>query len=76
MGSNPARYAFSIAGFEVLKEHELTRTEGNRRKLPSGVRFQRKHVNSLWHIDDSEFGKKGKMIAVIDDCSRYCLEQV
>ncbi len=58
---------------KVLKEHELTRKDGNRRKLPHGVRFQRHHVHSLWHIDDSEFGKKGKIIAVIDDCSRYCL---
>ncbi len=57
----------------ILKKHNLTSTEGTRGKLPRGVRFQRKHVHSLWHIDDSEFGKKGKIIAVIDDCSRYCL---
>lgn len=58
---------------KVLKEHGFTRKEGNRGKLSRGVRFQRDHVNSLWHIDDSEFGQKGKIIAVIDDCSRYCL---
>lgn len=57
----------------VLKERGLTRTEGNRGKRAKYVRFQRKHANSLWHIDDSEFAKKGKIIAVIDDCSRYCL---
>lgn len=57
----------------VLKDRGLTRKEGNRSKLPQGVRFQRKHVHSLWHIDDSEYGRKGKIIAVIDDCSRYCL---
>lgn len=58
---------------KVLKEQGLTRKDGNRGKLPRGVRFQRDHVHSLWHIDDSEYGSKGKIIAVIDDCSRYCL---
>ncbi len=58
---------------EILKSKGLTRKEGNRGKRAKYVRFQRKHANSLWHIDDSEFGEKGKIIAVIDDCSRYCL---
>ncbi len=57
----------------VIKEQGLTRTEGNRGRRAKYIRFQRKHANSLWHIDDSEYGKKGKIIAVIDDCSRYCL---
>jgi len=57
----------------ILCENGLTRKEHNRGKRAKYVRFQRKHSNSLWHIDDSEFGKKGKIIAVIDDCSRYCL---
>ena len=57
----------------VLQEEGLTRKEGNRGQRVKYVRFQRKHTNSLWHIDDSEFGEKGKIIAVIDDCSRYCL---
>jgi putative transposase len=57
----------------ILHENGLTRKENNRGKRAKYVRFQRKHSNSLWHIDDSEFGKKGKIIAVIDDCSRYCL---
>ena len=58
---------------KVLKEAGLTRKEHNRGKRVKYVRFQRKHPNSLWHIDDSEFGDKGKIISVIDDCSRYCL---
>ena len=58
---------------EILKKQGLTRKEGNRGQRIKYVRFQRKHANSLWHIDDSEFGEKGKIIAVIDDCSRYCL---
>lgn len=57
----------------ILREAGLTRKEHNRAQRAKYVRFQRKHINSLWHIDDSEFGKKGKIIAVIDDCSRYCL---
>lgn len=57
----------------ILKQQGLTRREGNRAQRAKYVRFQRKHANSLWHIDDSEYGKKGKIIAVIDDCSRYCL---
>jgi len=58
---------------QILKEEGLTRKEGNRGRRARYVRFERKHANSLWHIDDSEFGDKGKVIAVLDDCSRYCL---
>lgn len=57
---------------KILREAKLTRKEHNRGQRAKYVRFQRKHANSLWHIDDSEFGKKGKIITVIDDCSRYC----
>jgi putative transposase len=57
----------------VLKRNGLTRKEHNRAQRAKYVRFQREHSNSLWHIDDSEFGEKGKIIAVIDDCSRYCI---
>ncbi len=58
---------------EVLKRNNLTRKEHNRGQRKKYVRFQRKHANSLWHIDDSEFGKKSKIIAVVDDATRYCL---
>lgn len=58
---------------KILQRNTLILNPGKAPKLPKGVRFQRKHINSLWHIDDSEFGKQGKIIAVIDDCSRYCL---
>lgn len=57
----------------VLKRNGLTRKEHNRAQRAKYVRFQREHSNSLWHIDDSEFGDSGKIIAVIDDCSRYCI---
>jgi len=58
---------------KVLRDARLTRKEHNRGQRVKYVRFQRKHANSLWHIDDSEFGGKGKIISVIDDCSRFCL---
>ena len=58
---------------QILKKEGLTRKKGNRGRRARYIRFQRKHANSLWHIDDSEFGEKGKIKAVIDDCSRYCL---
>src|SRR3989338_10554471 len=58
---------------QIIKEQGLTRKEGNRGARAKYIRFQRKHANSLWHVDDSEFGEKGKIIAIIDDCSRYCL---
>lgn len=57
----------------ILREAGLTRKEHNRGQRAKYVRFQRKHANSLWHVDDSEFGEKGKVITAIDDCSRYCL---
>ncbi len=57
----------------VLKKHDLLRKEGNRGQRAKYVRFQRKHFNSLWHIDDSEFGEEGKVIAVVDDATRYCI---
>ncbi len=58
---------------KVLKRNGLTRKEHNRGQRAKYVRFERENPNSLWHIDDSEFGESGKVIAVIDDCSRYCL---
>ena len=57
----------------ILRKAGRTRNKHNRGQRAKYVRFQRKHTNSLWHIDDSEFGEKGKIITVIDDCSRYCL---
>ncbi|MFP4402124.1 MAG: hypothetical protein ACLFPL_02735 [Candidatus Nanoarchaeia archaeon] len=59
---------------EVLKRNNLTRTEHNRSSRTKYVRFEHKYANSLWHIDDSEFSEESKIIAVIDDATRYCLE--
>lgn len=57
----------------VLKQEGLTRKEHIRGQRAKYVRFEREHANSLWHIDDSEFGEKGKVIAVVDDATRYCI---
>ncbi len=57
----------------VLNKNNLTRTEHNRGQRVKYIRYQRNNPNSLWHIDDSEFGKSGKIIGIVDDCSRYCL---
>lgn len=58
---------------QVLKKNGLVRKEGNRGQRAKYVRFQRKHSNSLWHIDDSDYGEKGKVIAVVDDSTRYLI---
>ena len=57
----------------VLRRNGLVRKEHIRGQRAKYVRFERNHPNSLWHIDDSEFGDSGKIIAVIDDYSRYCV---
>jgi transposase InsO family protein len=56
---------------EVLRRNKLLRTTKIRGQRSKYVRFERKHCNSLWHIDDSEFDKSGKIIGIIDDKSRY-----
>ncbi len=58
---------------KVLKRNDLVRKDGNRGQRVKYVRFQRTHANSLWHIDDSDFDDKGKVIAVIDDATRYLI---
>ena len=58
---------------EVLIKNKLLRTEHNRGQRKKYVRFERKHCNSLWYIDDSEFGEEGKIIGVTDDKSRYSI---
>jgi len=58
----------------VLNKHGLTKPNENRRKRLKYIRWQRKHINSLWQMDLSDQKIQGKYcFAVIDDCSRYCL---
>jgi len=59
---------------KILKKHNLTIPNPNKKKRVKYVRWQRKHPNSLWQMDTSDQKIEGKYcFAVIDDCSRYCL---
>lgn len=59
---------------KILNKYNLTNPNPNRRKRIKYIRFQRKHPNSMWQMDVSVQKIKGKYcVAVIDDCSRYCL---
>jgi len=59
---------------KILKKHNLTIPNPNRKKRIKYVRWQRHHPNSLWQIDTSDQKIEGKYcFAVIDDCSRYCI---
>jgi len=61
--------------YKVLKRNHLTTPNLNRKKRIKYVRWQREHPNSLWQMDVSDQKIEGKYcFAVIDDCSRYCLE--
>jgi transposase InsO family protein len=59
---------------KILNKHNLTNPNPNRRKRIKYIRWQREHPNSLWQMDISDQKIVGKyLLAVIDDCSRYCL---
>lgn len=58
----------------ILTKNELVNKNPNRKKRIKYIRFQREHPNSMWQIDVSDQKIRGKYcLAVIDDCSRYCL---
>ena len=58
---------------KILRKNNLTNPNQNRKKRIKYIRWQRKHPNSLWHMDVSDQKIEGKYcFAVIDDCSRYC----
>ena len=59
---------------KILNRYHLTKPNPNRKKRIKYIRWQRKHINSLWQMDTSDQKIQGKYyFAVIDDCSRYCL---
>lgn len=59
---------------KILRKHNLTNPNPQRKKRIKYIRWQRKHPNSLWQMDVSDQKIKDKYcFAVIDDCSRYCL---
>jgi putative transposase len=60
--------------YKILNKYKLTNPNPNRRKRIKYIRWERKHLNSLWQMDISDQKIKDKYcFAVIDDCSRYCL---
>jgi len=55
---------------KILLEAKLAKEEDKKKHRRSWVRYERKHSNSLWHTDWTEF--KGKQcIIFIDDASRF-----
>jgi transposase InsO family protein len=60
--------------YKILNKHNLTKPNEKRRKRLKYIRWQRKHINSLWQMDLSDQKIQGKYcFAAIDDCSRYCI---
>ena len=57
---------------KVLMKHRLTDPPKRRKKRKKYIRWERKHVNSLWQMDLSEKKIEGKYcFSAMDDCSRY-----
>ena len=55
---------------KILLEAKLAKEEDRKKRRRSWVRYERKHSNSLWHTDWTEY--KGKpCIIYIDDASRF-----
>lgn len=61
----------------ILRKHNLCNKSNTRNKPKKYIRWQREHPNSLWQIDISDQKIAGMyLLAVIDDCSRYCIALV
>lgn len=57
---------------KILMRNKLTEPPKRRRKRKKYIRWQRKHINSLWQMDLSEYKIEGRYcFSVMDDCSRY-----
>lgn len=57
---------------KILMKYNLTDPPKRRKKRKKYIRWERKHVNSLWQMDLSEKKIEGKYcFSVMDDCSRY-----
>lgn len=59
---------------KILVKNNLTDPPKRRKKRKKYIRWERKHVNSLWQMDLSEKKIEGRYcFSVMDDCSRYKL---
>lgn len=62
---------------KILNKHNLCRASNSKGKRIKYIQWQRQHPNSLWQIDISDQKVAEKyLIAIIDDCSRYCIELI
>ena len=55
----------------VLKEAGKSRNEPKKQKKRKWVRYERRHSNSLWHVDWSEMEDGSQLIIYEDDASRF-----
>ncbi len=54
----------------VLREKKLAQEQPNKSNKRKWIRYERKHSNSLWHIDYCEIEGK-QVVGVLDDASRF-----
>jgi len=54
---------------KIMKQEGIAITQPNKSRKRKWIRYERKHSNSLWHIDWSMFQGKW-LIAILDDASR------
>lgn len=54
----------------ILKQNGLSKDEPKKQKRRKWISWERKHSNSLWHIDYSELDGK-QVLGLIDDASRF-----
>ena len=77
MGATSMEAILSIEGkhiphnrlHRILKENSLACTQPNKSRRRKWIRYERKHSNSLWHIDWCKIEGK-HLCAIIDDASR------
>lgn len=56
---------------KILKEAGKALDEPNKQERRSWVRYERKHSNSLWHVDWTNLDDGRKLIIYEDDASRF-----
>lgn len=54
----------------ILIESGMAMEDLNKKKQRKWVRYERKHSNSLWHMDWSEYGEE-QLLVIEDDASRF-----
>ena len=87
MGATNMELVLSVEGrhiphnriHRILKKHGLACTQPNKSKRRKWIRYERKHSNSLWHIDYSEFNRKqlcaiiGALCSLLNNYINYLL---